>query len=67
MVRRNSRLAYLKLQDQKNSAAASASAAYATVTDKLIDSWGESQLKEFCDKNGINGKLSFKIIFNPMN
>ncbi|KAI0380652.1 hypothetical protein F5Y04DRAFT_95820 [Hypomontagnella monticulosa] len=61
MVRRNSRLAYLKLQDQKNSAAASASAAYATVTDKLIDSWGESQLKEFCDKNGINVPQGSKV------
>ncbi|KAI6091288.1 hypothetical protein F4821DRAFT_199503 [Hypoxylon rubiginosum] len=53
-VRRNSRLAYLRLQDQKNSAAASANAAYATLTDKVIDAWGESQLKEFCDKNAIN-------------
>ncbi|CAJ2512641.1 Uu.00g007600.m01.CDS01 [Anthostomella pinea] len=53
-VRRNSRTAYLKAQDQAASASASANAAYATVTDKLIDAWGESQLKEFCDKNGIN-------------
>ncbi|KAI1480098.1 hypothetical protein K445DRAFT_317467 [Daldinia sp. EC12] len=54
MVRRNSRLAYLKAQEQKASASASASAAYATLTDKVIDAWSESQLKEFCDKNGIN-------------
>ncbi|KAI2472723.1 hypothetical protein F4781DRAFT_319411 [Annulohypoxylon bovei var. microspora] len=54
LVRRNSRLAYLKLQDQQASASASASAAYAALTDKIIDAWGESQLKEFCDKNGIN-------------
>jgi hypothetical protein len=27
---------------------------YASLTDKLIDAWSESQLKEFCDKNGIN-------------
>ncbi|KAI0126162.1 hypothetical protein BJ170DRAFT_657398 [Xylariales sp. AK1849] len=53
-VRRNSRLAYLKAQDQAASASASANAAYATLTDKLIDSWGESQLKEFADKNGIS-------------
>jgi rRNA-processing protein FCF1 len=53
-VRRNSRLAYLKAQDQAASASASANAAYATLTDKLIDAWGESQLKEFADKNGIN-------------
>lgn len=56
MVRRNSRLAYLKLQEQKESASASANSAYDALTDKLIDAWSESQLKEFCDKNGINGK-----------
>ncbi|KAI3396599.1 hypothetical protein diail_11851 [Diaporthe ilicicola] len=52
-VRRNSRLAYLKSQEQLASATSSAQAAYATLTDKLIDSWSESQLKEFADKNGI--------------
>ncbi|KAM5354362.1 hypothetical protein ACJ41O_001011 [Fusarium nematophilum] len=52
-VRRNSRLAYLKAQDQAASATASAQAAYATLTDMIIDAWSESQLKEFCDKNGI--------------
>ncbi|KAK9419872.1 putative Meiotic sister chromatid recombination protein 1 [Seiridium unicorne] len=52
-VRRNSRLAYLKTQDQAASASASANAAYATLTDKIIDAWGESQLKEFADKNNI--------------
>lgn len=52
-VRRNSRLAYLKAQDQASSAAASANAAYATLSDKIIDSWGQSQLKEFADRNGI--------------
>ncbi|XXG98604.1 hypothetical protein Hte_004929 [Hypoxylon texense] len=61
LVRRNSRLAYLKLQDQKATASASASAAYATLTDKLIDAWGESQLKEFCDKNGINVPQGSKV------
>lgn len=53
-VRRNSRLAYLKAQAQAASATASAQAAYATLTDMIIDAWGESQLKEFCDKNGIS-------------
>lgn len=57
-VRRNSRLAYLKSQDAAASASASANAAYATLTDKLIDAWGETQLKEFCDKNGIPGMPS---------
>lgn len=52
-VRRNSRLAYLKSQEQLASASNSAHAAYSTLTDVIIDSWSESQLKEFCDKNGI--------------
>lgn len=52
-VRRNSRLAYLKSQEQLASATDSAQAAYSTLTDMLIDSWSESQLKEFADKNGI--------------
>ncbi|RYP65329.1 hypothetical protein DL769_006344 [Monosporascus sp. CRB-8-3] len=53
-VRRNSRLAYLKAQEQQASASAKANAAYATLTDKIIDAWSESQLKEFADKNGIS-------------
>lgn len=55
-VRRNSRLAYLRLQEQAEWSRKTTEEAYASLTDKLIDSWGESQLKEFCDKNGINGK-----------
>jgi hypothetical protein len=52
-VRRNSRLAYLKSQSQAASATASAQSAFATLTDMIIDAWSESQLKDFCDKNGI--------------
>jgi len=52
-VRRNSRLAYLRMQEQTERSKKSAQDAYAALTDKLIDSWGESQLKEFCDRNGI--------------
>lgn len=52
-VRRNSRLAYLRMQEQAASSQKSAQDAYAALTDKLIDSWSESQLKEFCDKNNI--------------
>ncbi|KAJ8120593.1 hypothetical protein ONZ43_g2737 [Nemania bipapillata] len=55
-VRRNSRIAYLKSQDQLDAAAARANAAYGTLTDKIVEAWGDSQLKEFCDKNGINGR-----------
>jgi hypothetical protein len=60
-VRRNSRLAYLKAQDQAASATASAQAAYATLTDKIIDAWSESQLKEWADKNGINVPQGTKV------
>lgn len=52
-VRRNSRLAYLKAQEQAATASSSASSAYSTLTDMVIDAWSESQLKEFCDKNSI--------------
>lgn len=52
-VRRNSRVAYLKAQEQASSASTSAQAAYATLTDKLIDAWTESDLKEFLDKNSV--------------
>lgn len=52
-VRRNSRLAYLKSQEQLKSATDSANAAYESLTDFVIDSWTESQLKEFADRNGI--------------
>lgn len=52
-VRRNSRLAYLKSQEQLEKSSASAQSAYSTLTDMVIDAWSESQLKEFCDKNGI--------------
>lgn len=60
-VRRNSRLAYLKAQAQATSATASAQAAYATLTDMIIDAWGESQLKDFCDKNGISVPQGTKV------
>ncbi|KAI8623573.1 hypothetical protein F5Y19DRAFT_468401 [Xylariaceae sp. FL1651] len=60
-VRRNSRTAYLKSQEQLKSASASANAAYGSLTDKIIDAWSDSQLKEFCDKNGINVPQGSKV------
>lgn len=53
-VRRNSRLAYLRMQEESERSKKSAQEAYTALTDKLIDSWSESQMKEFCDKNGIS-------------
>ncbi|KAG6025430.1 hypothetical protein E4U41_001525 [Claviceps citrina] len=52
-VRRNSRLGYLKAKQQAASANTSAQAAYATLTDSVINAWSDSQLKDFCDKNNI--------------
>jgi len=60
-VRRNSHLAYLKMQDQLASATNSARAVYQTLTNTIIDTWSESDLKNFCDKNGINVPQGTKI------
>lgn len=54
-VRRNSRIAYLKQQDATQTASESVQSAFADLTNSMIDTWSESQLKEFCDKNGITG------------
>jgi len=53
-VRRNSRLASLKLADAQESASRSAAAASETLSDALLDAWSDSQIKEWADKNGIN-------------
>lgn len=52
-VRRNSRLASLKAAEASALASASAAAAAETLSDKLLDSWSDSQIKEWADKNGI--------------
>ncbi|KAI9738898.1 MAG: hypothetical protein M1818_005211 [Claussenomyces sp. TS43310] len=52
-VRRNSRIASLKLAASSASASASAKAASETLSDKLLDAWSDSQIKEWCDENGI--------------
>lgn len=52
-VRRNSRIASLNAQHVAAQVSASAEAAKETLTEKLLDSWSDSQIKEWCDKNGI--------------
>ena len=52
-VRRNSRLASLNMKDTAASASSSASAAQQSLEDALLDSWSESQIKEWADKHGI--------------
>ncbi|KAI9051120.1 hypothetical protein LZ554_005223 [Drepanopeziza brunnea f. sp. 'monogermtubi'] len=53
-VRRNARIASLKTADLQASASKSAAATAETLSDKLLDSWSDSQIKEWADKNGIN-------------
>lgn len=60
-VRRNSRLACLQAQEKAEAASSSAKAMYEKLTDKVIDAWSESQLKEFCDKNSINGESPLQL------
>ena len=52
-VRRNSRLASLTLKETAASASSSAAAAKQSLSDALLDSWSDSQIKEWADKNGI--------------
>lgn len=52
-VRRNSRLASLNMQSAYASASSSAAAAQQSLSDALLDSWSDSQIKEWADKNGI--------------
>jgi hypothetical protein len=52
-VRRNSRLASLNLKGAYASASSSAANAQQSLTDALLDSWSDSQIKEWADKNGI--------------
>lgn len=52
-VRRNARIASLKMSDTQASASASASAAQESLSEQLLSAWSDSQIKEWADKNGI--------------
>ncbi|KAF2153328.1 hypothetical protein K461DRAFT_320997 [Myriangium duriaei CBS 260.36] len=52
-VRRNSRSASNKAAAAASSLSSSAANAQQTLTDELINSWSESQLKQWADENGI--------------
>lgn len=52
-VRRNSRLASLKLSDSSSSSSRSVKDAKNYVSDTIFNSWSDSKLKEFLDKNNI--------------
>jgi len=52
-VRRNSRLSAQSMKDASASASASANSAKQSLSDALLDSWSDSQIKDWADKNGI--------------
>jgi hypothetical protein len=52
-VRRNSRVAGLKMNDMAASASKSAAAATETLGDQLLESWDDTKIKQWADKNGI--------------
>ncbi|TVY27384.1 Stress response protein [Lachnellula hyalina] len=52
-VRRNARIASLKMADLQASSSQAAEAATQSLSEKLLDSWSDSQIKEWADKNGI--------------
>ncbi|KAL3427984.1 Meiotic sister chromatid recombination protein 1 [Phlyctema vagabunda] len=52
-VRRNSRVASLRLADAQASASKSAAATVQTLSDSLLDAWSDTQIKAWLDKNNI--------------
>jgi hypothetical protein len=52
-VRRNARVASLKAAELQASASRSAAATAETLSDKLLESWSDSQIKQWADENGI--------------
>jgi hypothetical protein len=52
-VRRNSRIASNQLKAYNSSLASSAAAATQSLSSALLDAWSDSQIKEWCDRNGI--------------
>ena len=52
-LRRQSRLASQNAQGVYAQASASAAAAQQSLSDALLDSWSDSQIKEWADKNGV--------------
>ncbi|KAF9739963.1 hypothetical protein PMIN07_003792 [Paraphaeosphaeria minitans] len=52
-IRRQSRIASLNLQGAYAQVSSSAAAAQQSLSDALLDSWSDSQIKEWADKNSI--------------
>lgn len=52
-LRRNARVASVHASSQHASATSSAAAAQSSISEQLLESWSDSQIKEWADKNGI--------------
>nr|POF03975.1 stress response protein ish1 [Quercus suber] len=52
-IRRNSKIASDHAAAQYSSLSASAAGAQQSLSDALLESWSDSQIKEWCDKNGV--------------
>ncbi|KAJ9668126.1 hypothetical protein H2201_001932 [Coniosporium apollinis] len=52
-VRRNARYAGQSMRDGTSSVSSAASSATQSLSDELLNSWSDSQIKEWADKNGI--------------
>jgi hypothetical protein len=52
-IRRNARVASNQAASAASSASASAHGAQQSLSEQLLNSWSDSQIKEWCDKNGI--------------
>ncbi|KAI7221451.1 hypothetical protein KC333_g1750 [Hortaea werneckii] len=52
-VRRNSKIASDRAAEQYASLSKSAADAQHSLTDQLLNSWSDTEIKEWCDKNGV--------------
>ncbi|EFX00645.1 meiotic sister chromatid recombination protein ish1 [Grosmannia clavigera kw1407] len=60
-VRRNSYLAYIQAGEKTDRLKKSAHGVFESLADSVLDTWSESELKKFCDKNGINVPQGSKV------
>ncbi|TKA28445.1 hypothetical protein B0A50_03912 [Salinomyces thailandicus] len=52
-MRRNSKVASDRAAEQYSTLSKSASGAQQSLTEQLLDSWSDSEIKSWCDKNGV--------------
>lgn len=52
-VRRNAKIASDRAQEEYASLSSAAAATQQSLSDTLLESWSDSEIKEWCDKNGV--------------